>query len=124
MIQYISARIHARKRGNGIVKISGGESLPNLNTIVWYEANGAAVVADTFCSGAFSQYYLFLQRHRRLAECLFSPSILAWTPMQGISLTHSDVVIHIRNPAADEPGNLGIFPLLQVVDDELDLYST
>jgi hypothetical protein len=36
-------------------------------------------------------------------------------------LTHSDVVIHIRNPAADEPGNLGkIFPLLVTVHNERD----
>jgi hypothetical protein len=113
MIQYIIARIHARKRGNGIIKISGGESLPKLHTIVWYKANGATVDAETFCSSVFAQYYLILKRHRRLAECLFSPSILAWKPKQGLSLTPLEVVIHIRNPVADESGgHLGnIFPL-------------
>lgn len=108
MIQYLHARLHAMKRGTGLVlasptgdQIATATTLRSFHQVTYSRASAYNVNAKFLCGGKYAQQYSYLLRHRAIAKCLFSPMHMNWTPKQNILLTSSDVVIHLRDPMAD-----------------------
>lgn len=108
MIQYLHARLHATKKGTGLVlasstkdQIAAAETLRPFHQVTFGKSSYPNVNAKFLCGGKYAQQYMYLLRHRVLAKCLFSPMYSNWKPKHNIVLTSWDVVIHLRDPMAD-----------------------